>query len=177
MTRPPAARNPATWLFAAVFASAYFALYLGYCTVPDSFLRDKVYFYGIVAPSKSMINWLAPAEHVMGEQNRLQSPTARLNIVRGCDGSGVAFLLIAAIVALRSSLRRSLFGAIGAVALVYVLNQMRIVTLYFVQTRMPAWFIPMHVYFVPTLMILIAAIYFFVWTAYGTHDGRSAAEA
>ena len=168
-TQSIAAPKPISRVFVVVFAAAYFTLYLGYCAVPDSVLRDRIYYYGIVSPSKTMINWLVPAEHVIGVQNRLESPTANLDIVRGCDGSGVVFLLIAAIVALRAPLRRSLLGVISAIALVYVLNQLRIVTLYFVQSRAPAWFTPVHVYFVPTLMILVATIYFAIWAAHGAH--------
>jgi len=176
-TRPAATQATVRWRFVLVFAAVYAALYLGYSAVPDSFLRDNVYFYAMVCPAKAIINWATPAERVTGTQNRLESPAARLNIVRGCDGSGVEFLLVAAIIALRARPWRTFWGIIGAVALVYVLNQLRIIALYFVDTYQSTWFTPLHVYFIPTLMILAATIYFAAWAEQGTHVKSLPAQA
>jgi exosortase family protein XrtM len=175
-TAPAAAQKPLAWGFVAIFAAAYIVLYMAYSAVPDSFLRDKSYVYGSVNPSKTIIHWLAPGEPVTALQNRLQSPSGSLDIVRGCDGSGVVFLLVAAIIAMRERLRRTLLGIIGGIALIYLLNQLRIVTLYFVHARRPEWFTAMHVYFIPTLMVLVVTIYFAAWAARPTRDLEPAAE-
>ena len=153
------------WRFLLLFAAIYVALYLGYSAIPDALLRDHVYYYGIVCPSKLLINWMSPAEHAMGQHNGLTSPGVNLLIVRGCDGSGVMFLLIAAIVAYRAALTHMLLGIAGAVTLIYVLNQIRIVALFFVESHRPSWFMPIHVYLVPTLMVLCGALYFAAWTS------------
>jgi exosortase family protein XrtM len=86
--------------------------------------------------------------------------------VRGCDGSGVILLLVAAIITVRTTIKRTLLGIVGAIALVYVLNQLRIVAIYFVVSRWRPWFTPVHVYFIPTLMILVGALYFAVWASH-----------
>ncbi len=157
------------WRFVALFLGVGGALYLGYCAIPDSFLRDHVYFYGIVRPAEALINWIVPTEHALGVQNRIESASARLNIVRGCDGAGIAFLLIAAILAYRAHLKATLLGITGAVLLVYVLNEMRVIVLYFLITRRPDWFLTAHVYLIPTLMILVGTIYFSLWSARLSH--------
>jgi exosortase family protein XrtM len=175
-SRSAAAQKPLAWGFVALFAAAYIVLYLGYSAVPDSFLRDKIYFYGIVNPSRTIIHWVAPGEPVTAVQNRLESPSGSLDIVRGCDGSGVVFLLVAAIIAMRDHLRHTLLGIIGGIALIYLLNQLRIVTLYFVHARWPGWFTAMHAYFIPTLMVLVATIYFAAWATRGARDLEPAAE-
>jgi exosortase family protein XrtM len=166
------APKPMNGLFVVILAATYFILYAAYSLVPESFLADNVYYYGIVCPSKTLINWISSGEHAMGAGNSLTSSTVNLNIVRGCDGSGVAFLLIAAIVAVRESPRRTLIGIVGALALVYALNQLRIVALYFIASRWLSWFTPMHVYFIPTLIILVATIYYAAWTAYPQYEVR-----
>jgi exosortase family protein XrtM len=157
---------PINGLFLLIFAATYVILYLGYSAVPDALLRGYVYPYGIVGPAKTMIDWVAPNDHVTGEHNTLRSATVNLAIVRGCDGAGVIFLLIAAIIAVRVSLKHTLLGIAGAVAVIYVLNQLRIVTLYFVAARWPSWFTPVHIYFIPTLMILVGLLYFAVWASH-----------
>ena len=170
MVRPMAvgdgsASHSLGWRFLLLFAAIYVALYLGYSAIPDALLRDHFYYYGIVCPSKVLINWLSPKEHAMGQHNGLTSPGVNLLIVRGCDGSGVMFLLIAAIVAYRAALTHMLLGIAGAVTLIYVLNQIRIVALFFVESHRPSWFMPIHVYLVPTLMVLCGALYFAAWTS------------
>src|ERR1700744_3516994 len=95
-------QKPMNALFLVLFAAIYLALYLGYSAVPQPLLDEGFYHYGIVCPSRVLINWLAPGDRVLGLHNSLTSPTANLAIVRGCDGSGVIFLLMAAIVALRA---------------------------------------------------------------------------
>jgi exosortase family protein XrtM len=171
-------KAPSTCKFLLAFAAIYGALYLAYSVIPDSLLRDDVYYFGIVWPSKTAINWMAPGEHVSGVQNRLQSSAAELSIVRGCDGSGVIFLLVAAMVASRAGSWRTLRGILGAVVLIYVLNQMRVITLYFVDTHRPTWFTALHVYFIPTFMILIGTLYFAFWAATNRpHDDHSPAAA
>jgi exosortase family protein XrtM len=159
-------------LFIVFFLATYFLLYLAYSTVPDTILSDHVYYYGIVCPSKTMINWISPIEHAMGAGNSLTSATVNLSIVRGCDGSGVIFILVAAIVSVRTTVKKTLLGIVGAVTLVYVLNQLRIVAVYFILSRWPLWFTPMHVYFIPTLMILVGTIYFSAWAAYPQYEVR-----
>jgi len=170
-------RAPANWSFIVVFASIYCVLYVAYSAIPDAYLREVVYYQGIVRPSQLMIGWIAPNEHVIGIQNQLQSGSAALNIVRGCDGAGIVFLLVAAIIAFRAGWRRTLLGLAGAIALVYILNQLRIVALYFVNSYRHAWFVPMHVYFIPTLMILAGALYFALWATNGPADHEPSASA
>jgi len=147
-------------LFLVLFSATYFLLYVAYSIVPETLLRETVYHYAWVEPSKTMINWISPSEHAVGIGDNLVSATVNLRIVRGCDGSGVLFLLVAAIVAMRLSPKIAALGIGGAVVLVYALNELRIVALYFTISRCPDWFTPMHVYFIPTLMILVSTIYF-----------------
>jgi exosortase family protein XrtM len=160
---PPAA--PINGVFLLLFAVTYLILYVAYSAVPDALLRDHVYYYAIVAPAKAMIDLVAPNDHVMGEHNVLNSATVKLTIVRGCDSAGVIFLLMAAVIAVRASLKRTLLGIAGAMLVIYPLNQLRIVTLYFVAAHRISWFTAVHVYFIPTLMILAGVLYFAAWAS------------
>jgi exosortase family protein XrtM len=178
LTAPSGSAQPRfSWAFLALFAAIYCGLYFGYSAIPDRVLRDEVYFYGLVCPARAVINWIAPAEQVAGTENRLESGAARLNIVRGCDGSGLVFLLVAAVIAYRARFKSTVFGILGAIALVYVLNQMRIIALYFLNSHRPEWFLPMHVYFIPTLMILVSAIYFAIWSGRLPHGYQPSDQA
>jgi exosortase family protein XrtM len=158
-------RRSLGWQFLLLFVALYLAMYVAYVLLPDAMLRDKIFSYGITYPAKAVLNWLFPGERAVALENQLRSARAHLSIVRGCDGAGVVFLLIAAIVAYRAAWMATLLGTAGAIGLIYLVNEMRIVALYFVQSYRPLWFMTVHVYFIPSLMILVAAIYFMWWAA------------
>ncbi|MBI2799729.1 MAG: exosortase family protein XrtM [Gammaproteobacteria bacterium] len=143
----------------------YGLFYWAYFCVPDETLRNTLYLQDFVRPSTILVNFLSPGEHASAMANRLVSLRAVLEIVRGCDGSGALFLLSAAILAFPATGRMKLRGiAVGAVA-VYALNLLRLAGLYFIAAYKPALFLPLHIYFVPTLLIIVVCLIFIAWTA------------
>jgi len=70
-----------------------------YFLIPMAVLHDQIYPLLFGHPTVSIISALQPAEAVQASANRIASPRAILEIVRGCDGSGVLFLITAAILA------------------------------------------------------------------------------
>jgi exosortase family protein XrtM len=149
--------------FISVFSAAYLVLHVAYLQVPTPFLVEVAYRYAIVQPAAVMVAWIAPGEAVQVVDNQLRSASAALEIVRGCDGAGLLFLLLAAIVAVDASPSRKLGAAIGGGVMVFALNELRIVGLYFVAAYHHTLFVPLHVYFIPMLEILACAAYFAWW--------------
>lgn len=152
-----------SWPFLALFAVGYALMYCGYALLPDSVLRDVVYPHVINRPAQWLINRLPSMEQVVAHQDHLESARAHLLIVRGCDGAGVLFLLLAAVVACRASAAATFSGLLGAISLVYAANEARIVALYWVAAYHASWFTLVHVYVVPTAMILFSGLYFSAW--------------
>lgn len=161
--RSESARDAYSLRFVLSMLLCYVAFYVIYCLVPDQVLRDVIYPYGLVGPSVSLLHWLAPAEDVATHANQLVSSRAVLEIVRGCDGSGVWFLVSAAMLAFPARWRYKVLGVLASAVLVYVLNLARLVGLYFAAVARPAWFVPLHGYFVPTLLIVIMCLFFMAW--------------
>jgi len=161
--------------FLVKFAGIYVLLEVLYFTVPDDFLRDVVYHRGVVAVSADIIHLATPQEPVVANANKLQSGTIALEIIRGCDGAGMGFLLISAILTFPALLSRKLAGSLAAIALAFVLNQVRIVGLYYVAAYKKSWFLPVHTYFAPTLMIAASCIFFAWWVESGQTDSRETA--
>lgn len=146
-----------------IFALSYMALYWAYMAVPNWLLGDWIYHYGIVSTGAMLINALAPAEAVQAVANRIVSPRAVLEVVRGCDGAGVLFLLSAAMLAVRARWRQVVGGVAGALLFVYALNQARIVVLYFAVLNEGVWFTTLHSVVFPSLFVLLALAYFTWW--------------
>ncbi|MBI5616879.1 MAG: exosortase family protein XrtM [Gammaproteobacteria bacterium] len=148
--------------FFAQLALGY-ALLMGlYFLVPDGWLL-AAYHHAIVAPGAALVRLLAPGALVNAELNVLRSPGVVLEIVRGCDGTGVLFMLYAAVLAYPATWRRRGAALGGATAFVYVLNLARVVALYFIAARRPAWFEAAHTLYVPGLFVVAALAFFDVW--------------
>lgn len=158
-------------VFLGLFTLVFCVLYAAYFFLPDSVLREVIYHYGICQVGADTINLLVPAESVNAVGNTIASPRAVLEIVRGCDGAGAMFLLVAAIVAFPASWWHKLVGLVGGLLLAYAINQLRIVALYFVVAYQPGWFTPLHTFYLPTLVVLLYCVLFGVW-AYAASGKR-----
>jgi exosortase family protein XrtM len=167
---PPPLSN-GDWRFLLLLSALYGLFEFGYFLVPDPVLREVLHARAIAAPAAAAIEWLSPAEGVSAADGGLVSSTAALRIVRGCDGAGVAFLLVAAVLAFpaaRATHRAA--GVAGALALTYVLNEARVVILYFVASRRPDWFTPAHDYVLPASIILLCGLAFSAWVAWNSRE-------
>lgn len=161
----PLWQRPNEIKFLLVFIICYSAFHSLYFLIPDNILRDVFHHYAILIFSVDVINYLAPHEMVTVVGNKLVSAKATLSVVRGCDGAGVSFLLVAAIMAFRARLSDKVIGILTGILLLYVINQVRIIGLYFVIAYNREWFVPIHTYFAPTLIVILSSA-FFAWWAY-----------
>ena len=160
------------YVFLLIFPAVYGCLHFLYFALPDDVLRDGVHYYGIVLPAAALLNVFAPLEAVSAHHGSLQSARATLEIVRGCDGAGVIFLLVAALVASSAGVRHKLLGILGGAALIYLLNELRVVALYFVVVYRNGWFKPLHNYFIPMLLIVTSVLFFVWWTGRAHERGK-----
>jgi exosortase family protein XrtM len=164
---PAAQRKPFQPVrFVAVFVAIYAVLHALYFAVPDRVLRQVVHYYAIVAPGAELIRLAAPREPVSAFEGTINSPQASLSIVRGCDGAGIAFLLTAAVLAFPARPQRKLLGVAGALALTYLLNQLRVVGLYFVAAYRHDWFDLLHSFLFPTFIIVVCCVAFAWWASW-----------
>lgn len=151
------------WLQFLLFAGCYVLLDYGYFQIPVDLLTHVIYYHGMVSVCADAINWAAPLEQLSIKHNHLFSAKADLEIVRGCDGAGVLFLVISAVLAFPAGLRRKLTGLLLGIGLVYALNLFRIGALYFIIAYRPDWFQLIHAYVAPTLTVILCCIYFAWW--------------
>ena len=141
-----------------------------YFLIPMATLHDQLYLQVFGHPSVALIHLMMPAEGVTAVANRIASPRAILEIVRGCDGSGVLFLVAAAVLAFPASWRQRGLGVLFGALLVYALNLVRLTGLYFIAAYRQPWFLPLHTYFIPSLLVVVVALYFMWWVARASSD-------
>ncbi|MET3108569.1 exosortase family protein XrtM [Oxalobacteraceae bacterium GrIS 2.11] len=146
-----------------LFILVFVLQYLLYFYVPDEVLINRIYYDLIVLPAMYVINAIFPAEQAFGLANSIHSAKVDLEVVRGCDGSGLLFLLEAAIVVFPAPIKRKLSGAALAIFFVYVLNLLRIVILFYAASFQPMLFQSLHSFYLPTLLIALTGMFFYTW--------------
>jgi exosortase family protein XrtM len=117
-----------------------------------------------VRPSVALINRLQDQVIVQAEAHRIVSNQARLSVLNGCEGTEMLFLIVAAVLAFRCSPKAKIAGLMGGVILVFVLNQARIVALFFALLHDPTLFDLIHGFIGPTLIVFVCALFYLYWT-------------
>lgn len=144
-----------------VFLVTYGLLNLGYFLLPDGDLK-KIHEWAILKPAAATLNGLFGAS-VNIIDNGLVSDGIYLAVVRGCDGAGVMFLLMAAITCFPTRVRFKVFGLLAGFLLVHGLNACRIIVLYLVFRDRRELFADLHNLYIPTGMLLVCSIAFLLW--------------
>jgi exosortase/archaeosortase family protein len=161
-------RRPAVWfvlrfaLLSAVLLGIYYYPYSDSSPIQpwiDGFL-DRY-----AASAGWVLHWLEPQVRVVGT-----SIIGRysLRIVKTCDAMDVTILLTSAILAWPSPWRRKLIGALAGILLLYVLNVLRICSLYGIGIMYPSFFETAHVDVWPAIILVASVSFFLVTTTRGT---------
>lgn len=147
----------------AIFLVVYALLNWGYFFLPDAQLK-LVHDVLILQPCAAVLNGVLGAA-VGIRDNGLVSDGMYLAVVRGCDGAGVLFLLLAAVACFPAGVNAKLAGLMAGLVLVHILNVARIVALYMVFRDHRNSFSDLHNLYVPTAMLLICGVAFLLWTS------------
>ncbi len=147
--------------FAALFLLLFFLLQYAYSAA--SGIGHVVIDIFTVMPSAAIIDLINPKSDAAASGHRIVSPQGSLSVLNGCEGTETFFLLAAAMLAFSASWKRKAAGILSGILIVYVLNQCRIVSLFFAARDNRKWFDLLHGYVAPTLIIALSAIYFLWW--------------
>ncbi len=150
-------------VFPVLFLGLFLILNAGYRLLLTTNAKIFLIDYAVVKPAVLAINWLQSAEEVTALRDVLLSSHARITISRGCDGYDVMLLLFAGILAApRKHMASKLMAMLLGSALIYSINQVRIVILYFA-LHIPYWFDLLHSVLLPLFIIAIAILYYCTW--------------
>jgi exosortase family protein XrtM len=146
-------------LFVVVFS----ALQLTWQASAESRTARTFIEKAIVTPAAYMVNRVTPDAQAYAAGSRLRSPGGGINIVNGCDGMEMLFLLMAGFAAAPLGWRDRVFGMLAGIPLIYLLNQARILALFYSHRSSPDLFDALHGFIAPVVMVLLIAAYFYVW--------------
>ena len=105
--------------------------------------------------------------NVFGQQTTtnnefINSSQYSISIARGCDAIEAMALFLSTTLAFPMNWKRKLLGIASGIGILFVLNLIRIVTLFFAGTYKPDIFEVLHVQIWPVIIILIATLLWIV---------------
>lgn len=151
-------------LWRLIFFLAAFASLQGlYEAAKGSWVERLVIDHATVQTAAWLIDTVDPSVGVTPAGPRLRAPGGGINILNGCEGTEAAFLMIAAMLVAPLSLRARLGGLLAGTLVVFVLNQARVVALFYAFRSDKAVFDMLHGVVGPLLLIVAAAAFFVIW--------------
>jgi len=113
-----------------------------------------------VKPSTWFINILNAPIQVISKAHQIISPDITLSVLNGCEGLDGIFLVLAAMVAVKIPLKYKIIGMLTSTILMYLLNQARIVILFFTLQYDRELFYLFHSTIAPMVIVLVSVTMF-----------------
>lgn len=149
-------------IFVLVFAIEQFA----WSAAKGGAVEWAVVHVGTVVPATAAVNLITPEIGARAQGTSIKAPGGGLNILNGCDGMEVVFLLAAAFAAIRLPWKTRLAGLLTGLGLVFVLNQARILALFYAFRWDRGLFDVLHTTVLPVVLVAFVALYFYAFLHY-----------
>lgn len=146
-----------------LFFLVFGGLHSGWESLRGSVIEYGVIHHGTVRPSTWLINALTPDVQAAAVDFSVRARGGGLNVLNGCEGLEALFLLCAALVAAQASVPQRLIGLLLGVPLIFVLNQARIVSLFYAARTHPSLFDALHAVVAPIVIVIGVCAYFYAW--------------
>lgn len=116
-------------------------------------------FTSIVAQCSGLLmNLFGAGSHV--NVNILSTSKFSINVVDGCNGIYATAILISGVIAYPTKIIHRLYGALAGVAAIFILNLVRVISLFYLGQYYPDIFEDIHVFIWQPIIILWAV---FIW--------------
>lgn len=157
--------------FSAGFAGLL-ALFYALTLTPWYTAWFRIYLRATVATAHALLHLLGQATTVSGTV--ISSAACTVDVRRGCDGLEPVALFAAAVLAVPLvGVRGKLWGIAAGVASLLALNQVRIVSLYFIGAHWPGLFELMHVEVWQVVFILLGIVLWVCWVQWALRRARA----
>ena len=155
-------RSPySLWLTLTIFLGVFGILQWAWGEARDTWIERLVIHQATVKPAAALVQVITPEANARPVAARIKAPGGGLNIINGCEGTEVMFLLIAAFAAVNLGWRHRLTGLALGLVLVFALNQARILTLFYAFRNERSLFDVLHTTILPVVLIAAVALYFY----------------
>jgi exosortase family protein XrtM len=154
----PAPRRP--WRAGLAFVLAFLLLQALWSQAKDTALERLWIDTVTVKTAVALIGVVSPELRASAQGSRIKAPGGGINVLNGCEGTDILFLLAAAFLAFPMPWRSRLAGLGLGVVLVYLLNEARILALFYAYRSDRELFDLLHTVVAPIVLIAFVAVYF-----------------
>lgn len=162
----------------AAFLALFTLLSLGWAALAGGDAHFWVIERLTVAPAAQLLGWLDPALGVSAQGDHLKAAGGGLRVAGGCEGMDIALLMVSGVLCAEVGWRHRLVGLVVGSGLVFAMNQMRIVGLFYAFRHDRAQFDLLHTVVMPLAMVLVLGAFFFGWLGrLGRRAGQGGAAA
>jgi len=102
------------------------------------------------------------------------SPGLSIEIINGCNGYLATIILLSAMLAFPSGWLPKALGVFGGPVMIFLLNQVRIVSLYLIGLYFPSLFKETHLYVWQTLLITATLVVWVAWADWSLRNQQAA---
>lgn len=150
----------------ALFASLYAALQFGWSSARDTWLERILIDELTVRPAAWLVRHITPEVMAQAVGTHIKAVGGGINILNGCEGFDVVFLLAAAmLVAPLLQMRWRWLGMGCGCIVIWLCNQGRILAMFYANRSDKVLFEVLHGMVAPVVLILIATGFFMFWVA------------
>lgn len=150
------------WRMALFFLLSMYGLQWAWGLTRGGEVERVVIDVATVRTAAALIARLTPELHVSAQGASLKAAGGGLNVYNGCEGTELLFLLTAALLAYPFAWRWRLIGLLAGVPLVFMLNQARLLLLFYSFRADRALFDHLHGLMAP-LLLMMATLGFVAW--------------
>ena len=157
--------NPAGSLIkqALVFILLFILMQAGWQMVRDNAIGHFIRGTVTVKPAVMLIHLLTPQITASALGNQILAPGGGLVIKIGCEGIEALFILIAGLFSVTMAWRAKFSGMLLGLMLIYVVNEIRILVLFYAFRADKALFQLLHGTIAPLALIAIAGLFYHYW--------------
>lgn len=159
----PEQKPPSLLAQALRFLITFSILQIGWLLIRDNTIGHFIRGDLTVKPAAWLVNVFTPHIHAAAYGNQILAKGGGLIVKLGCEGIEAMFILIAAMVSAPLSTRTMLKGILFGLVFVYLLNQVRLLALFYAFRADKALFNMLHGTVAPLALIALAAIFFYWW--------------
>ena len=149
--------------FIAIFAITFFGLEGLYHGFRQSFVEPILIHKVTVIPSAWLLNLIDNSINVVASEAKLISSQVKLSVLHGCEGFEVIMMLVAAIFAAKASWGQKIWAALVGSVMVFMLNQVRIIVLFYAARDDKDLFNMIHGVAGPLVIVFLVGLFFYIW--------------
>ena len=160
------------WGSALLFLSVFFVLQMSFDACRGTSFEHFVIGDLTVVPTATLINVITPEVGVKAMGNQLRALGGGINVMKGCEGTEIMFMLVASFSAVVMPWRRRLAGLGIGILMVFCLNQVRLVVLFYTYRSDPSLFKLIHGTLGPIALVAIVGLYALYWFQNTERDAK-----